>query len=116
MRQENDVREARETTRQTPQPNTEMEVLEEQDEDNNVIPATKVSHTPTPPSRTPRIISQEALAAVCHRGLAYGAFATPPQRENRQRPPLEHFCAPVVHPVTGESITSYKKLARDPLL
>ena len=29
---------------------------------------------------------------------------------------IDHFCAPVIHPVTGESITSYKKLARDPLL
>ena len=28
---------------------------------------------------------------------------------------IEHFCAPVVHPVTGETITSYKKLADDPL-
>ena len=29
---------------------------------------------------------------------------------------IEHFCAPVVHPVTGETITQYKKLAKDPLL
>ena len=29
---------------------------------------------------------------------------------------IEHFCSPVIHPVTGESITNYKKLARDPLL
>ena len=28
---------------------------------------------------------------------------------------VEHFCAPVVHPVTGEIITSYKKLADDPI-
>ena len=26
---------------------------------------------------------------------------------------MEHFCAPVVHPVTGETITSFKKLADD---
>ena len=26
---------------------------------------------------------------------------------------IEHFCAPVVHPVTGETITSYRKLAKD---
>ena len=30
--------------------------------------------------------------------------------------PDSHFCAPVIHPVTGESITAYKKLQRDPLL
>ena len=29
---------------------------------------------------------------------------------------IEHYCAPVVHPVTGETITQYKKLAKDPLL
>ena len=29
---------------------------------------------------------------------------------------LEHFCAPVVHPETGETIVSYKKLQRDPVM
>ena len=28
---------------------------------------------------------------------------------------VEHFCAPVAHPVTGKTITSYKKLADDPI-
>ena len=28
---------------------------------------------------------------------------------------IEHVCTPVVHPVTGETITSYKKLANDPI-
>ena len=28
---------------------------------------------------------------------------------------IEHFCAPVVHPVMGETITSFKKLADDPI-
>ena len=28
----------------------------------------------------------------------------------------EHFCAPVIHPVTGESITKYKKLLNEPSL
>ena len=27
---------------------------------------------------------------------------------------IEHFCAPVVHPTTGETITQYRKLANDP--
>ena len=26
---------------------------------------------------------------------------------------IEHFCVPVVHPETGKTITSYKKLAKD---
>ena len=28
---------------------------------------------------------------------------------------MDHFCAPVIHPVTGESITSYKKTSERPL-
>jgi hypothetical protein len=27
---------------------------------------------------------------------------------------LEHFCSPMVHPITGETISSYKKLMHDP--
>ena len=27
---------------------------------------------------------------------------------------IEHFCAPVIHPITGEHISSYNKLAKDP--
>jgi hypothetical protein len=26
---------------------------------------------------------------------------------------IDHFCAPVVHPITGETITKYQKLAKD---
>jgi hypothetical protein len=116
MRQENNKRIALETTRQTPQPNTQVEIVEEQYEDNAIVPTKQRCYTPTPPSRTPQIISQEALAAVCQRGLAYRAFVTPPTHDIAPPPPLEHFCAPVVHPVTGEPIISYKKLARNPLL
>ena len=29
---------------------------------------------------------------------------------------LQHFCAPVIHPTTGEIITSYKRLVNDPKL
>ena len=29
---------------------------------------------------------------------------------------IEHYCAPIVHPVTGKTITQYKKLANDLLL
>ena len=28
---------------------------------------------------------------------------------------IDHFCAPVVHPVTGETITKYKMLVNDPV-
>jgi hypothetical protein len=28
---------------------------------------------------------------------------------------LEHYAMPIVHPVTGETISSYKKLMKDPV-
>ena len=28
---------------------------------------------------------------------------------------VEHFCAPVVHPITSETITQYRKLVKDPV-
>ena len=36
------------------------------------------------------------------------------QMDNNLNVDVEHFCAPVVHPITGETITSYKKLANNP--
>ena len=29
---------------------------------------------------------------------------------------IEHFCGGVVHPITGETITKYQKIVKDPLL
>ena len=29
---------------------------------------------------------------------------------------IEHFCAPVIHPITGETITQYQKLMRDRIM
>ena len=34
--------------------------------------------------------------------------------ENMYDVDISHFCAAVVHPDTGETITKYKKLANDP--
>ena len=39
-----------------------------------------------------------------------------PQGQAQYDVNIEHYCAPVVHPVTGETVTQYKKLAKDPLL
>ncbi len=45
--------------------------------------------------------------------MAIQAYAPTPTSHNI--PWLcEHFCAPVIHPVTGASITQYKKLKDDP--
>ena len=37
------------------------------------------------------------------------------REEEKNRTPIniENFCAPVVHPVTGETISKYQTLARD---
>ena len=39
-----------------------------------------------------------------------------PSEELYYREDIQHFCAPVIHPSTGEIITSYKKLSKDPEL
>ena len=35
--------------------------------------------------------------------------------DNNLNVDVEHFCAPVVHPVTGETVSKYQTLARDPV-
>ena len=35
---------------------------------------------------------------------------------NHENLDIKHLCAHVVHPVTGETITNYKKLQADPIL
>ena len=59
--------------------------------------------------QSPRLYSNAALAA-----LRTQTYAPLP---NSHAIPwtCEHFCAPVIHPVTGESITKYKKLVDDPI-
>eukprot|EP00978_Attheya_sp_CCMP212_P036291 scaffold163285_cov71-Attheya_sp.AAC.1 len=85
------------------------------------VPMPKGSRTKT------NVITQEAFQAI-----ALGTIGTPsnnvpfthcnqrsttkPDEEYHHSPGLEHFCAPVIHPTSGDIITSYKKLARDPEL
>ena len=74
----------------------------------------------------PNLISQEAVNAVTESAVyANNAVWTPSKyllanvstsAGSNLDGDIEHFCAPVIHPETGETITSYKKLARDPLL
>ena len=80
--------------------------------------------TPRPSIQTPRIISQEALIAFSlavvgikrihpitkdnqdYKNKTVGEIHS---QQNRQ-----HFCAPVIHPTTGDIMTSYKRLTNDP--
>ena len=38
-----------------------------------------------------------------------------PSEENRYDVEIEHVRAPVMHPITGEAITHYKRLVKDPV-
>ena len=45
------------------------------------------------------------------RDLLIGNVTGRPNKNNAYDADIEHFCAAVVHPDTGETITQYKKLA-----
>lgn len=73
------------------------------------------------PIYQPNIITQEAVDAITA-NVYYNddTYTWTPRKYlqgekdiNYDRD-IEHFCALVVHPETGETITSYKKLANDP--
>jgi hypothetical protein len=42
--------------------------------------------------------------------------ACPTAHHNNLDLDIEHFASPVIHPVTGATITRYQKLVKDPLL
>ena len=77
------------------------------------------------PFASPNNISQEAVNFATSK--VYGeventwlpnAFicSSPTTRsENQYDVDIEHFCAPFIHPITGETITQYRKLAKDPV-
>ena len=70
-----------------------------------------------PHFRSPQIFPPIALAAF--NMAAMRIHENPlhtPQPTTTPDIDIEHFCAPVIHPVTGEHITTYKKLQNDPLL
>ena len=79
---------------------------------------------PAPNFRTPRVISQLALQAFSLQAMGIPTMM-PIIRDNQESVSkaseeihytanIQHFCAPVIHPTTGEIISSYKKLAKDP--
>ena len=72
----------------------------------------------SPRLRSHNIISQEAVNLLTHReyfGTANTDFTPPKMLQALQpAPDLVHFAAPFIHPITGETVTSYKKLAKDP--
>ena len=79
----------------------------------------------TPPAdrqTSPAIITQDAINALTHKVMNatddthFIPRKVSPQRDHDPAPAkLEHFCSPVVHRETGETITNYRKLIKDPL-
>ena len=71
--------------------------------------------------QTSNFITHHAINALTE-NVYYSSNATwtPTKLQRIQQtnplPDLQHFAAPVVHPETGETITSYRKLAHDKLL
>ena len=77
------------------------------------------TYNPLPKFQNNWMISQKALADFT--AMVWGTSPAHflPQHMRRDEDKLktaiemEHFCAPVVHPVTGEKISRYQTLAKD---
>jgi hypothetical protein len=67
------------------------------------VQQTKQPASPRRPAATPNFITQEEASNAMN-------------LDSNSQPAIdiEHFCAPVVHPITGETIHTYPKLAKDP--
>lgn len=92
--------------------------LTEDDDDSAILPIPSISTPPKISFNTPHLIPNDAINFLTssvwnstNPSFAPRRFAQPPPM-----PDPEHFAMPVVHPVTGETIDKYDKLARDPLL
>ena len=100
----------------------------------NALPEDPIITLSTPncsriPFASSNIISQEAVNLLTTRSYYEDALAWTPdtddfisssptstdRKSSLHDADIEHFCAPVIHPVTGETISSYKKLAQDPI-
>ena len=78
-------------------------------------------YEPLPELNTPQMFTQQALSAF--NAQALGININRPQETSdfihRQLsvlpPDIQHFCMPVIHPVTGEHISNYMRLKKDPV-
>ena len=74
---------------------------------------------PIPNRARSRIISQQALNAMTMKEALYPPAAFSPSKLTMPAfvdtiPNYAHYASPMVHPTTGETITSYKRLMHDP--
>jgi hypothetical protein len=87
--------------------------------DSVVIPLASIPNTKHGPINVqiPHFISQDALHAfACHASApSHSTVLHPKWQQQTFIPHLEHYANPVVHPVTGQTISKYEKLANDPV-
>ena len=82
-------------------------------------PVSPPPYVPIPSGAQRRMVTRHAINSLTETEQASCQRAFTP---SRLLPPvvldapshLEHFCSPMVHPITGETISSYKKLMHDP--
>jgi hypothetical protein len=82
-------------------------------------PIAPATNTPVPSGAHQQIITQHAINALMHKefkrmNLAFTPTLLLPPVVKRAPSHIEHFALPMVQPVTGETISSYKKLMNDP--
>eukprot|EP00970_Alexandrium_tamarense_P017799 scaffold11398_cov137-Alexandrium_tamarense.AAC.1 len=87
--------------------------------DEQVMPSATPNPSSVPPRRSqrislrsPAIISQEAVNFITEQTWNNTQQMLPLSLQNT--PNMEHFAAPVIHPTSGETITDYRKLMKDP--
>jgi hypothetical protein len=82
-------------------------------------PVAPAPYVPFPSGAQQRIVTQHAINLLTtNKCMACNLAFTPttllPLVVKQKSPPFEHFSCPMVHPVTGETISSYKKLMHNP--
>jgi hypothetical protein len=86
------------------------------DDDSVIVPITSIPKEIIN-VRVPHLIPQDALNAFATSSLHQCSNAFIPHKfAPTSAPDLEHFANPVVHPITGETIDKYEKLANDPIM
>ena len=101
-----------------PPPATFSEPVLNDDDDSVIIPISTVTKEPPITVQTPHLIPQEALNAFIFNSIATDInrnYLPNRQSQPSNMPHLEHFANPVVHPITGETIDKYERLANDPV-
>jgi hypothetical protein len=102
-------------------PTTYAIPIVEPDDERDEVPTTRPALPPRRStrlisSRTPRSISRQALYHVIDLGFTNAPANTVPTSLAQHHKHIEEYCYGVVHPVTKETITHYRKLIKDPLL